>query len=192
MRDGSIDRPFEASMPDWLSTQRNRRRPGAADQERCVAARLAGHARPCSALPWFWSQQGETKLQIAGLVLPHDDVAVLGDPSFSVFCFRNGKLTAADSLNRPADHMTARKLLVSGTSLRPKQLSHPLFDSTRSRVISIVVALRDSDYELRRSIDQHPNGCSKGDFRTKAIKKQASRPIAIGQAGLSEVVVPLQ
>ena len=111
---------------------------------------------------------------------------------FSVFCFRNGKLTAADSLNRPADHMTARKLLVSGTSLIPEQLSHPLFDSTRSRVISIVVALRDSDYELRRSIDQHPNGCSKGDFRTKAIKKQASRPIAIGQAGLSEVVVPLQ
>jgi hypothetical protein len=73
--------------------------------------------------------------------------------------------------------MTARKLLVSWTSLRPEQLSHLLFDSTRSRVISIVVALRDSDHELRRSIDQHPNGCSKGDFRTKAIKNKRAAPL---------------
>ena len=104
---------------------------GAADQARCVAARLAGRPTPYASLPWFWTEQGPMKLQIAGIATPHDEAVTRGDPEtggFSVFCFRGGRLAGVESANRPLDHVLARKLLASGSPLTPEQAADPGFD----------------------------------------------------------------
>ena len=89
----------------------------AIDQGRSVAARLAGRPKPYHAVPWFWSDQGDMKIQMAGLTAARDHVVQRGDPSegrFSVFCFRDGLLLGVESVNRPADHMLARRVLAIG------------------------------------------------------------------------------
>ncbi|KMO33438.1 NAD(P)/FAD-dependent oxidoreductase [Methylobacterium aquaticum] len=103
----------------------------AVDGARCVAARLAGRPAAFTAVPWFWSDQGPLKLQIAGLCQPHDRAVRRGDPesgSVSVFCYRAGRLAGVESLNRPADHMIARRLLQTGRSPTPEQAADPGFD----------------------------------------------------------------
>ena len=63
---------------------------------------------------------GELKLQIAGITAGHDAAVVRGDPesgSFSVFCFRDGRLIGVESVNRPADHIVARRLLAGDPRL---------------------------------------------------------------------------
>jgi len=92
----------------------------AVDQARHAARTVLGHDDPYTALPWFWSIQGPYRLQIAGLSHPEDDTLVLGDPAaakFSILCFRNGNLTAVESVNRPADHQAARTLLAGGVCI---------------------------------------------------------------------------
>lgn len=86
----------------------------AVDGARFVAGRLLGGIGTYAPVPWFWSDQGPDKLQIAGLANPHEETLVLGDPAeaaFSVLCFRGGELAAVESVNRPGDHMAARRLL---------------------------------------------------------------------------------
>lgn len=103
----------------------------AVDAGRCVAARLNGQPHPHVAVPWFWSDQGANKLQIAGLGSPHDFAVSRGDPgrdAFSVFCFRDGRLVGVESLNRPADHMMARRLLERDSGLTPEQAADPAYD----------------------------------------------------------------
>ena len=86
----------------------------AADQARALAAGLTGGQGSYTAFPWFWSDQGDLKLQMAGLAEGHDTAIRLGDPatrSFSTLLFRQGRMIASESVNRPGDFMTARKLL---------------------------------------------------------------------------------
>lgn len=93
------------------------------DQARCVAARLCGGLERYAAVPWFWSDQGPYKLQIAGLGDGSDGSVLRGKPSsgaFSVFRYRDDRLVSVESVNRPADHMLARRLLASGTPLPPE------------------------------------------------------------------------
>jgi 3-phenylpropionate/trans-cinnamate dioxygenase ferredoxin reductase subunit len=101
------------------------------DQARAVAARIAGKPAPYDKVPWFWSDQGELKLQIAGITAGHDAAVVRGDPesgSFSVFCFRDGRLIGVESVNRPADHIVARRLLAGDPRLMPEQAADESFD----------------------------------------------------------------
>ncbi|KMO20663.1 pyridine nucleotide-disulfide oxidoreductase, partial [Methylobacterium indicum] len=102
----------------------------AVDGARCVAARLAGRPAAFTAVPWFWSDQGPLKLQIAGLSRPQDEAVRRGGPGsgVSVFRYRDGRLTSVESLNRPADHMVARRLLQTGRSPTPEQAADPGFD----------------------------------------------------------------
>ncbi|PIK70435.1 hypothetical protein CS379_24630 [Methylobacterium frigidaeris] len=103
----------------------------AVDGARCVAARLTGRPSAFTAVPWFWSDQGPLKLQIAGLCQPHDRAVSRGDPesgAVSVFCYRGERLAGVESLNRPADHMIARRLLQSGRSPTPDEAQDPGFD----------------------------------------------------------------
>jgi len=103
----------------------------AVDQARCVAARLAGRPVPYAAVPWFWSDQGELRLQIAGLTAGHDRAVLRGDPGegrFSVFCFRAGRLIGVESVNRPADHMAGRRILAEASELTPEQAADPGYD----------------------------------------------------------------
>ena len=102
----------------------------AVDGARCLAARLAGRPAAFAAVPWFWSDQGPLKLQIAGLSGPQDQAVRRDAPGagVSVFRYRDGRLTSVESLNRPADHMIARRLLQAGRGLTPDQAADPGFD----------------------------------------------------------------
>jgi 3-phenylpropionate/trans-cinnamate dioxygenase ferredoxin reductase component len=103
----------------------------ATDQARCVAARLTGKPAPYASVPWFWSDQGDLKLQIAGLTMGCDEVVTRGDvagTSCAAFCFKEGRLLGVETVNRPADHMVARRLIGHRVSLTPKQAADEHFD----------------------------------------------------------------
>lgn len=109
----------------------------ATDQGRYVGRRLAAIQQgrepegPYGDVPWFWSHQAEEKLYIAGIPSSVDERVVRGDPasgSFSVFGFRDGRLAAVESVNKPADHVAARKVLAAGWSIEPGQAADPEFD----------------------------------------------------------------
>jgi 3-phenylpropionate/trans-cinnamate dioxygenase ferredoxin reductase subunit len=101
------------------------------DQARAAAAAVAGRPAPYDKVPWFWSDQRDLRLQIAGLTQGHDRAVVRGDPdggAFSVFCFRDGRLIGVESVNRPLDHTIARRLLAGGPPLTPEQAADPEYD----------------------------------------------------------------
>jgi 3-phenylpropionate/trans-cinnamate dioxygenase ferredoxin reductase component len=103
----------------------------ATDHARCVAARLAGNATTYDGQPWFWSDQGEDKLQIAGLTTGYDRVVVRGDRaqrSFSAFCYKSGQLVGVESVNRASDHVFGRKILGLNRSIDPEQAQDPGFN----------------------------------------------------------------
>jgi 3-phenylpropionate/trans-cinnamate dioxygenase ferredoxin reductase subunit len=108
----------------------------ATDQARHAAAVLLGAAAgPYAELPWFWSHQGPTKVQIAGLSRSDAHRVVRGDRAsgkFSVFAFdvtgAEARLVAVESVNSPADHLAARRLLGAGRQLTPDDAADPAFD----------------------------------------------------------------
>lgn len=86
----------------------------AVSQAKVAAASLAGRQEPYSEIPWFWSDQYDLKLQIAGLSSGYDDFVVRGDPDserFSVLYYREGRLLAIDAINSARDYLTVRKAL---------------------------------------------------------------------------------
>jgi 3-phenylpropionate/trans-cinnamate dioxygenase ferredoxin reductase subunit len=105
------------------------------DGAKAAAATIAGRMQPFTAVPWFWSDQFELKFQMAGVALPGDQAVVRGDmdsDKFSVAYLRRGVLAAMHSVNRPAEHMLARKLIAARVALSPEQLGDPSFDLKRS------------------------------------------------------------
>jgi 3-phenylpropionate/trans-cinnamate dioxygenase ferredoxin reductase subunit len=103
----------------------------AVDQAACVAKAIVGHPAPYGAVPWFWTDQYDIHLQMAGLPAGYDQVVTRGDlqtRKFSVFYFRGGRLCGVDSINRPAEHLTARKLIGARTVLSPDQARDESFD----------------------------------------------------------------
>ena len=103
----------------------------ATDHARCVADRLLGKPHPYEALPWFWSEQGDLRLQIAGLTAGHDRVVLRGNPEsgqFSAFCYAGARLLGIESINRPAEHAFARRLLAAGRSVAPEEAADERFD----------------------------------------------------------------
>jgi 3-phenylpropionate/trans-cinnamate dioxygenase ferredoxin reductase subunit len=103
----------------------------AVDQGASVAKAIVGHRTPYAAVPWFWTDQYDIHLQMAGLPMGFDQVVTRGNPEtrkFSVFYFRAGRLCAVDSLNRPAEHLTARKLIGAHANVSPDQAADESFD----------------------------------------------------------------
>lgn len=103
----------------------------ATDHARCVAARLTGDAKAYDGLPWFWSDQGDDKLQIAGLTTGYDRVVLRGDRaqrSFSAFCYKSGRLVGIESVNRASDHVFGRRCLAMNRSIEPDQAEDLGFD----------------------------------------------------------------
>jgi 3-phenylpropionate/trans-cinnamate dioxygenase ferredoxin reductase component len=103
----------------------------ATDHARCVAARLAGNVQVYDGQPWFWSDQGSDKLQIAGLTTGYDRVVLRGNPAakaFSAFCYKNERLVGIESVNRAGDHMFGRRLLAAGGTLDPEKAADLSFD----------------------------------------------------------------
>jgi 3-phenylpropionate/trans-cinnamate dioxygenase ferredoxin reductase subunit len=107
----------------------------ATDHAKCVAARLTSDAKPYDGSPWFWSDPGSDKLQIAGLTTGYDHVALRGSPeegAFSAFCYREGQLVGIESVNRAGDHMFGRRLLAANGSITPEQARDFGFDLKRA------------------------------------------------------------
>lgn len=89
-------------------------------QAQAAAASLLGRPAATRAVPWFWSDQADLKLQIAGLSHGYDQVVVRGAPlseRFSVLYYAADKLIAVDAINTPRDYMVARKVLGEGGTL---------------------------------------------------------------------------
>ena len=94
----------------------------AADQARTALATLLGRSEPYQALPWFWSEQGSMRLQIAGLVPAgaiHYRRGGTSPQSFSILHYLAGRLACVESVNAAHDHLAARKLLDAGISPAP-------------------------------------------------------------------------
>lgn len=87
----------------------------ATDQARVAAATICGNEPGRPALPWFWSDQYDLKLQMAGLNTGYDEILLSGDPAhrrdFTCYYFSNGELIAADCVNRPKEFMTAKRAI---------------------------------------------------------------------------------
>lgn len=86
----------------------------ALNQARIAAATIAGKPQANKAIPWFWSDQYDIKLQIVGHGVPHDDVVVRGNPGsqrFSVLSYRGDTLASASVINHPADFMQLKKCI---------------------------------------------------------------------------------
>lgn len=123
--DCALFRSFEG-RPVRLESVQN-----AVDQAKCVALRIVGRPEEYRSLPWFWSDQSGRRLQMAGLTAGHDLVVTRGDPSsgkFSVFCFRGDRLLGVESVNSPADHLNARRLLAGGRFLDRDKIADITFD----------------------------------------------------------------
>jgi len=103
----------------------------ATEQGKSVAAAVLGQERPFTATPWFWSDQYDKKLQMAGLSGGADRWTVRGElasGSFSIYHFQGDKLLAVDSVNAAKDHLQARKLLDAGVSPTAEQAADSAFD----------------------------------------------------------------
>lgn len=101
------------------------------DMGKSVAAAITGSTEPYRAVPWFWSDQFDIKLQMAGINTGFTKQVIRGRPDenrFSVFYFRDDKLIGVDSINKPQDHMLARKLLTSNVSPTEEQAADTMFD----------------------------------------------------------------
>ncbi|MEM9376365.1 MAG: FAD-dependent oxidoreductase [Pseudomonadota bacterium] len=98
----------------------------AIEQGKLAAAAITGKPRPAIDCPWFWSDQYDLKLQIAGLSDGYDEAVVRGDPEarkFAVFYLQNGKLIAVDAVNSPPEFLASKKLIMTGARLAPQTLS---------------------------------------------------------------------
>jgi 3-phenylpropionate/trans-cinnamate dioxygenase ferredoxin reductase component len=102
----------------------------AVDQARHVAARLMGSPPGYDALPWFWSDQGDLKIQIAGVAETTDDAVELPTPELRekvVLRFRGDRLVAVETINRAGDHMLARRILAGVAGPTPAEAGLPGF-----------------------------------------------------------------
>ncbi|MCB2066288.1 MAG: FAD-dependent oxidoreductase [Erythrobacter sp.] len=83
--------------------------------------------QPYDALPWFWSNQYDLKLQTAGLNIGYDDVVLRGDPaerSFSVIYLKDGRVIAIDAVSRTKDYVQGRKLVEARAVVDPALLAN--------------------------------------------------------------------
>ena len=102
--------------------------PNAIDQAECVAENIMGAAKDYEAKPWFWSDQYDVKLQIAGLNTGYDHTVVRpGDKpgSQSVWYFRGDALLAVDAMNDPRAYMIGKRLIEAGQSPSPAVVADP-------------------------------------------------------------------
>ena len=92
----------------------------AIEQGKLAAAAILGKPRPNEDCPWFWSDQYDLKLQIAGLSAGYDQIVVRGSPEdrkFAAFYLKNGTLIAVDAINSPPEFLASKKLIMSGAKL---------------------------------------------------------------------------
>ena len=117
-----------ASFPWKAARIRLESVPNAIDQAECVAENIMGAGKDYVAKPWFWSDQYDVKLQIAGLNAGYDRTVVRpGDKpgSQSVWYFRGDALLAVDAMNDPRAYMIGKRLVEAGQSPSPAAVADP-------------------------------------------------------------------
>lgn len=100
----------------------------ATDMGSCAARAIAGAPEPYTAMPWFWSNQYDLRLQTVGLSVGHDSTLVRGDPgtrSFSVLYLLEGRVIALDCVNSTRDYVQGRRLIETRTIADPAKLADP-------------------------------------------------------------------
>ncbi len=100
----------------------------AIDQAEIVAQNMMGNGVDYTPAPWFWSDQYDTKLQIAGLNIGYDKVYVktTDDPTVRVhWYFKGDELIAVDAMNSAKDYMVGKRLIEAGKSPAPEVLCDP-------------------------------------------------------------------
>ncbi|PQA86580.1 pyridine nucleotide-disulfide oxidoreductase [Marinicaulis flavus] len=100
--------------------------PNAIEQAKAAAANMIGGETVYDALPWFWSDQYDVKLQTVGLCEGYDELVVRGDPAakkFAVWYLKDGKGLAVDAINDPASFAMGKKLITAGAALDPAKLA---------------------------------------------------------------------
>jgi 3-phenylpropionate/trans-cinnamate dioxygenase ferredoxin reductase subunit len=105
--------------------------PHAIAQGDAAAAVIAGQGQPYEAKPWFWSDQYDVKLQIAGLNLGYDQVVTRGPGAagdYSVWYYRQGRLIAVDAANAATAYMVGKRLIESGKTVSPDCVADPASD----------------------------------------------------------------
>jgi hypothetical protein len=118
----------------------------AMDHAKVAAATLAGAPQPYSAVPWFWSNQGTLKLQIAGLSAGFDQTVLRGDlqqERFSVLYYRAGRLLAVHAVNCPRDYLAVRRALAEGQDIPAELAADP--DEPLRPAGAAVLASRPAD-----------------------------------------------
>jgi 3-phenylpropionate/trans-cinnamate dioxygenase ferredoxin reductase component len=131
----------------------------AIEQARCASLNIAGTPTTHDKVPWFWSDQYDHKLLIAGLSHTHDRVLLRGDPgsrSFSACYLRGRELIALEAVNAPQDHMAARRLLAARAEVDLSKLAN-------------------SEIPLKQCVLSAEQRCTSADMRAD-----------IGYAGISE------
>lgn len=98
------------------------------DQAKVAVSDILGQSVEYDAVPWFWSNQYDLRLQTVGLSGGHDKVLLRGDPanrSFSVIYLKHGKVIALDCVNATKDYVQGRAHILSGAALDQAQLADP-------------------------------------------------------------------
>ena len=99
----------------------------ATDQSRVAAGAACGKEVSYNAVPWFWSEQYDLMLQIAGLSQGYDEIITRGDPgngrSFAAFYLREGRVIAVDAVNKPQEFMFSKKLIPLQKTVDKKRLA---------------------------------------------------------------------
>lgn len=112
---------FAGDLPIRLESVQN-----ANDQANVVAKGITGETVAYDAVPWFWSNQYDLKLQTVGLSTGYDDLVVRGDMTtrnFSIVYLRQGRVIALDCVNAVRDYVQGRRLVVEGLTIDPARLA---------------------------------------------------------------------
>jgi 3-phenylpropionate/trans-cinnamate dioxygenase ferredoxin reductase subunit len=112
---------FADGLPVRLESVQN-----ATDQATVVAKFLTGQPAPYSAVPWFWSNQYDLKLQTIGLSIGYDQLVLRGEPAarkFSVIYLKAGRVIALDCVNAPTDFIQGKALVAGRRAIDPILLS---------------------------------------------------------------------
>jgi len=98
----------------------------AIDQAKHAALSIMGKPKVYDEVPWFWSDQFDLKLQIAGLSAPDDQIVLRGQPSsrsFAAFHLRDGIVSAVESVNAAPEYMMGRRLIAARARVAPERLA---------------------------------------------------------------------
>lgn len=115
-------------MPLYDRTHRLESVPNALEQAKQAACAIVGRPAPTGETPWFWSDQYDVKLQIAGVPFESDEILVRGDPAgakFAVFHLKGDAVVAVEAVNAPPEFMMGKQLIATRRPVAREKLANP-------------------------------------------------------------------